>query len=48
MNDTQWVGLISAAIREALDARGVELPWSDTDAAAENVVAAIREAKEQS
>lgn len=47
MTDNMWEALISAAIREALDARGIELTWSDTAAAAENVIAAIREFKEK-
>lgn len=47
MIEAQWIGVISAAIRDALDSRGIELTWSDTDAAAENVLVEIRLTKER-
>lgn len=38
---------ISAAIREALDAKGIEITWADTDAAAEAVMLEIRDELEK-
>lgn len=38
---------ISAAIREALDAEGVELTWHETDAAAEAAMALISDELEK-